>query len=110
MAIPKYSVRLSDTLTKVGPGAARPCCAWCDRPARKRVTYLDFSMGSRPKTKEEAQRRTNQQIISVKKFGDEIYSANVWDGETYIHPFCTNACAMAFGYAAYASGSRRVKK
>lgn len=61
----------------------------------------------RPRTRVEAQRYVNGEIVSSKRRGEFLYSVNYWDGESYADKyFCTNHCAMRQGYASAAHGDR----
>lgn len=65
-------------------------------------------MAAWPKTRDEAARLVNQQIISVRKNGDgEIEKFATWDGESFDSEwFCTNECAMMQGRASAEHGAR----
>jgi hypothetical protein len=63
----------------------------------------------RPRTRAEAQRYVNGQIVSSKRRAEFVTSVNYWDGESYADKyFCTNNCAMRQGYASAAHGARYV--
>src|SRR5262249_11503218 len=98
-----------------------PLCPCCGRPLPKRTTYIDLTikdkksvpLDQRPKTRAEAQRLTNHEIVSVSRSTDKTYihSVNVWDGETYGRDkrrslFCTDECARSFATAAHKAGYR----
>jgi hypothetical protein len=65
-------------------------------------------LAERPRTRAEAQRYTNEPIISSKRGVDGTLSeVRTWDGESYRDPyFCTNRCAQQQGYAAAQHGHR----
>jgi len=94
---------------KLEPGAERPRCACCNKPLPKHTTAVYWNGYKDPPAanREEAQRRTNLQIVSVKKHSDgKIWCAGLWDGVTWVGPFCTNNCTMHFAFAAYKAGYR----
>ena len=95
-----------------------PKCLSCNKPLKKRTTTIFFesprpgrqirrgAIAADVRTKEEAQRHTNLEVVSVQRnVNDLVWSAGVWDGTSY-GPyacdglFCTNSCAQAFGIAA----------
>lgn len=105
----------ADTLYFREPQPYRPAVpyAWGgDFPAQEakpdgfregNALYLD----DRPRTRTEAQRHVNGQIISSRRQGDFLYSVNYWDGESYTDKFfCTNHCAERQGYASAHHGDR----
>lgn len=62
-----------------------------------------------PKTKAEAQRYANMQIVSVKRDLDPktISEVTLWDGSSYQDDFfCSGTCAQKQGYAAARAGHR----
>jgi hypothetical protein len=91
-----------------------PLCRTCGKPIAKRVHIHWFgqlrderrgwytSHVERVATKAEAQRFTNDEIVSVRLNSDRsINRVGTWDGESYADVFfCKNACATAFGYFA----------
>lgn len=110
-----------------------PTCIVCGRPIKKKTSTIYFKdaakHGKEPgstdagmgfstystdlfvaapvMTKTEAQRLVNQQIVSVSRSGDSIYSVGVWDGESYEDEFFdTGACARRQGYASARAGHR----
>jgi endogenous inhibitor of DNA gyrase (YacG/DUF329 family) len=85
----------------------RPCCATCGKPAAKKSEPIFFEKPL-PRNRQEAQARTNKIILTLRRHyvGEGIGTANVWDGETYVTPFCTDRCAVIFARAAFASGFR----
>lgn len=95
----------------------RPCCEQCGRKLAKYTKAIWFDYNDRPKTREEAQRRTNLPIIGLKghyEAGGGFAYASTWDGESYglygEGMFCTQTCARDFGRAAYRAGYRLVVK
>lgn len=61
----------------------------------------------RPRTRTDAQRYVNGQIVSSKRHADFLHSVNYWDGESYADEFfCTNNCAQKQGYASAHHGAR----
>jgi hypothetical protein len=112
-------------------------CRWCARPIRKatvtvqivpkltenmkNTAYSRYVAGDLPKTKQECQIFTNQQIVATsrRKVFDETLGAakydhpqidvgisqfSEWDGESYVDPFfCSGTCAQKLGYAAAGS-------
>jgi endogenous inhibitor of DNA gyrase (YacG/DUF329 family) len=93
----------------------RPRCPMCDKPLAKRTTTVFYPQHARPKTRAEAQRLTNLEIVSLHRGHADsatYMSANVWDGKSYgparCAPFCTNNCAIHFGIAAHRDGARRI--
>jgi hypothetical protein len=111
----------------------RPLCRYCGKPIRKRTGRIFFgasqdqvdrgsSIGSwtyraeKPRTKEEAQRLSNHEIVSAKwsrgdsywakEAGfDHIIEAGTWDGVSYEDPFfCNGEHAKRFAYAAARAG------
>ena len=98
----------------------RPRCQHCQKLLRPYTTHISFRNlppDQLPKTKAEAQRRTNLRITSVErgtvfdekswsnKRRETLSSVNVWDGETfngYPHIgkaplFCGVNCAARYG-------------
>ena len=61
-----------------------------------------------PTTKQEAQKYSNGQLISVRKRSDgSISEAAFWDGESYTKKyFCKDACAVKQGWASARHGDR----
>jgi hypothetical protein len=88
---------------------AQPFCRCCGKSIRKRVVthYFGQTQGGgyssvmhpeEAKTKADAQRHINGEIISLRYGYQGNAIAGVWDGESYIDDlFCTVACASAFG-------------
>ena len=87
----------------------RPKCKWCGKPIRKKTdttSYLFTEIESAPKSKEEAQRMTNHQVVSV-RYGEYrgkryVRSFSTWDGVSYVSPhFCADTtCGLAYAYHA----------
>lgn len=108
--------------------ATQPLCRTCGKKIKKRTEvvwfgrngpasdYGSYRPDDRPRSKAEAQRLVNQQVVSVSwrrapdtTYGhvvgdpdfDYIDSVKVWDGETYEDGlFCTLACAATMGRSA----------
>ncbi|WP_066725267.1 hypothetical protein [Sphingomonas pituitosa] len=65
----------------------------------------------RPRSREEAQRYVNGEIISVRRDGEVLSRVSYWDGESWQDRFfCTNRCAMDQGYASAQHGHRYLWK
>jgi len=94
----------------------RPCCVECGKPLLK-YTHTVFVQkpggGGRAKedvyavihTKEEAQRHTNLEVVSVRRGIDgTVDRFGTWDGESWGHEgrgfFCNQTCAANHGYRA----------
>jgi hypothetical protein len=101
----------------------QPLCRLCGRKIGKHTHRVYFGRPQHrtdtfatertelPRSKEEAQRLLNEEIVSVswsrgeeyyarKAGGDVIDSVTTWDGESYRDQFfCTDAHARQFGYA-----------
>lgn len=94
----------------------QPYCRCCGKPVKKRTVLVYFGArgpdshsarympDARPTTKAEAARLVNGHIVHVRHYGEHaneggrLYSASVWDGETYeAEHFCTLVCAAEFG-------------
>lgn len=88
----------------------RPLCRCCAKPIKKRTRSHTFGHAKaerlswctqhteRPTTREEVQRLTNHQVVSIRKHNGFVYSASTWDGESYMDRFfCTDTCGRAFG-------------
>jgi hypothetical protein len=116
----------------------QPYCRMCGKPVRKHTTqhYVEHPMGrgrfdfdAELVTREDLQKRTNQQIVSVKYHYENeeherasediydnrwtrhvsgrrtVYSYTTWDGESYVGEFfCNGDCAEAMGYSAARAG------
>ncbi len=89
---------------------SRPLCRCCAKPIKKRTRLHTFGHANpqrhswctehteKPTTRQEVQRLTNQQVVSIRRHNGFVYSASTWDGETYMDPFfCTDSCGRAFG-------------
>ena len=99
-----------------------PLCKVCGKPVPKQTRSLSFTPAAlngrqngergkhtiyldedqRPRSVEEAQRYSNQPILSVKRYGTPtIHSMNTWDGESYVWGghFHAQGCAAQFGQA-----------
>lgn len=64
-------------------------------------------LASKPKTRAEAQRYVNGEIISASRGSNGLAHVNYWDGESFADRyFCTNHCAMKQGYASAQHGDR----
>lgn len=95
---------------------SRPRCLNCGKPIPKRTvshTFWVTEWEKAPRTREEAEQLTNQQIVSV-RYGNVdgvryISSFSTWDGEsyspTYGH-FDSGTCAGMFAYKAANRGVR----
>lgn len=108
-----------------------PSCIVCGRKIRKLTRSVRFErpwgthaegeravlhggymvtlyMAERPRSRAEAQRYSNEAIISSKRGTDGTLSeVGTWDGESYQDRyFCTNNCAQKQGYAAAQHGHR----
>jgi hypothetical protein len=111
-----------------------PLCRSCGKSIRKKTTsvYVEpertqyqhdtmgirYAISAKPvKTMDEAQRLSNQQIVSLKYTTDSdsnfeplpetkrVRLFHEWDGETYVDEFfCSGTCAQAFGRMAAKSG------
>lgn len=108
-----------------------PLCRYCGKPIAKKTRTVIFNDGlhrawadsghwtyreERPRSKDEAQRLLNQQIVSVRWSRGEDYAAKqagfdfisqatTWDGESYVDSyFCNGAHAKDFAYAAARGG------
>jgi hypothetical protein len=88
----------------------QPFCRCCGKPIRKRVITHYFGLttpratsysvehAEPAKTKAEAQRHLNGEVVSVRYGYQGQVIAGVWDGESYEDElFCTQTCAAAFG-------------
>lgn len=102
-----------------------PLCRYCGKPIAKKTRSVFFGddfatharpddmftyRAERPRSKEEAQRLLNHQVVSVKWARGEEYAAKqagfdhithatTWDGESYVDPyFCNGTHAKAFAY------------
>ncbi|TJW14401.1 MAG: hypothetical protein E5W82_10520 [Mesorhizobium sp.] len=110
--------------------ADAPLCRYCGKTIAKRTRAIFFGelatrqgfdtiftyRPERPRSKDEAQRLLNQQIVSVrwargedyaaKQAGfDHITQATAWDGESYTDKFfCNGTHAKDFAYAAARGG------
>lgn len=108
----------------------RPKCIVCGRAIAKTTKSIyfyvpgpgsDFKVGDRqgtftvtlyvaerPANRQEAQRHTNDRIISSRTDSHgRISTIGTWDGESYRDKyFCTNQCAMDQGYASAKHGAR----
>lgn len=88
-------------------------CRYCGRPCKKKSLshwfgevrrqsdYERFHI-ERPRSRAEAQRLVNGEIIQTRWAEDAegryIERIQVWDGESYMDPFfCTDSCAAAMG-------------
>lgn len=91
-----------------------PRCRVCARALPKSTKILFFGQqagnASRhpgqyftdvPTSRDDVGRFSNLSVVSVRRKPDRsIYSAIVWDGETYARKnFCTDRCAVAFAHA-----------
>lgn len=98
----------------------QPLCRYCGKPIAKRTERFwittrtdtvhrgDIVVEALPRTVAEAQRLTNNRIVSVQRTLNkrEIDSFTTWDGETYIDwAFCNGDHARLFGYAAARAGN-----
>lgn len=86
----------------------QPHCRYCGAKLKRMVEKQEF-LPARPRTREDAQRMTNHQIVSVQWGGPEgdrfIKSATIWDGETYKGGyFCKIQCAIDFAWCAARQG------
>ena len=87
-----------------------PLCRYCGNPIPKRTETVWFAksgapgrLDADPHTKAEAQRLTNGRVVYVRRYGESIAYASVWDGESYVSPyFCSDVDAKRFGNAAAA--------
>lgn len=97
----------------------QPFCKCCGTPIAKRTASIYFGYQAdrsdgrfwiestlRPTSREEAQRATNLELVSLEWSRDEegkrttIRKAGAWDGLSYqAKHFCTNRCAIAFAHA-----------
>lgn len=102
-------------------------CRTCGKKLKKSVQYIEFGPDRHrgfyiegddpdafPKTREEAQRQTNQQIVHFKWGGPKndrrIVRISIWDGETYQGGyFCTTQCAVDFAFLLAELGHQTVK-
>lgn len=91
----------------------RPHCITCKKPLQKHTHTIIFTDPDNPidlngvvrakvYSKEEAQRYTNQEVISVKRgVKGTVFSAGVWDRTSYGHDgrslFCCVKCGESFG-------------
>lgn len=88
----------------------RPLCRCCGKQIAKRTTDLFFYEGSGtsstsihvealPRTREEVQAFTNQQVISIARYRNGgIWRAGTWDGVSYRDDtFCSLKCEAHFG-------------
>lgn len=121
-------------MTKLPPVPKPPHCRYCGGLIRKETTRVYFkpeaskfdntslgsaySYGPYPQTREEAQQRTNGQIVSVSRRIEHSYVGNesvptdvgidhvtVWDGSTYVDPFfCNGDHAKRFAYVMARAG------
>lgn len=104
--------------------ATQPLCHWCGKPLRKWTHDHDVPKELTIRTKAEAQKLTNQTVVSLKYWetppeqdydglrftpeeklakGRHVYRYATWDGESYRAVcgfFCSNNCAMDLGNAA----------
>jgi hypothetical protein len=100
---------------------SRPHCLNCGKPIPKKTESHDFWVSrwqSAPRTREEAQRLTNHQIVSI-RYGISphtgeggvryVSSFSTWDGESY-NPcyghFDSGECAKMFAYRVANRGVR----
>jgi hypothetical protein len=109
----------------------QPLCRYCAAPIKKHTHTVWFGMNQmgqtgysthmpdKPKSKAEAQRLVNQQIVSIGwshhwvqqdgrdvKVREYIDKITTWDGESYVDEFFCNAeHARWFGYAAVRGGN-----
>lgn len=113
-------------------------CIVCDKAITKRLTYMWFReprpafkspfsthpekpdghreggsivtiyLNDRPRTKEQAQRHGNTEVIRIKRDQDGyVTEATFWDGESYRDKyFCSDNCARLQGYASAQHGNR----
>lgn len=94
---------------------SRPRCLCCGKPLAKHTQTLEFrvpnnsarvisGIDASPRTKAEAQRYTNLEIVSVRRGLETIHSVGVWDGTSYGLSgeglFCTGRCAQDYGIVA----------
>lgn len=131
--------------------ADRPRCGYCHKPLRLWTKYLFFRLqeltehelrenanpnawgryvkvAKLPQTKAEAQRHSNQTVVSIRRLkkgeasywkgsavhdqhGGGIERASTWDG-VHFHDgmFCSGPCSDKFARAAYRAGYRMTKK
>lgn len=80
-------------------------CRCCGKKLPKFTLYMDFGPDPDkwPRTREDANRRTNQKIVhylwSGPKEDRRIARVSLWDGETYRGGyFCTTQCAVDFAF------------
>ncbi len=68
---------------------------------------VELFVTERPRTKSEAQRYLNQPIVSIRRSGEFVYSAGIWDGESFTNQyFHSNECAILQGIASARGGHR----
>lgn len=95
-----------------------PLCRCCGKSIPKRTdTHYFRHDADPPMTRAEAQRRVNQQIISVNYSRYDgmryVHRVGVWDGATFAPVygyFCTLACAADFGRLAVTATNLRTVK
>lgn len=99
--------------------APRPLCRYCGKPIAKRTRTVFFGRQQqklddywserteKPRSKQEAQRLLNAEIVSVSwsAIGDDdgnkyVHKVTTWDGVRYVDPyFCNGSHAQKFAYA-----------
>lgn len=104
----------------------QPHCRWCAKAIAKRTETIWFGRaesrdpahfrGEKPKSRAEAQKLVNQQIVSLRwsfkwdgnyetQEREHIGQITVWDGETYdAEFFCSQSCAASLGRSMAAQG------
>lgn len=106
---------------------SRPHCIVCGKQIKKRFQSISFMPAAangrenydregstmylevelRPKTKQECQRFTNHQVLTVNMdHTDHVHSFKWWEGEYEDEFFCTGTCARKQGYASARHGER----
>ncbi|UWQ77593.1 hypothetical protein K3725_09680 [Leisingera sp. S132] len=83
----------------------QPHCRYCGAKLRKWIEWVEFGPKAedQPRTKEEANRRTNRKIVHYTWGGPEgdrrIVRVSTWDGERYQGGyFCKIQCAVDFAF------------
>lgn len=111
--------------------AVQPLCRFCGKGIKKHTHTVWFgmnresrgefssSLADKPKSREEAQRLVNQEIVSISwsyntswddedhsvRVRDHIHKVATWDGESWTDPFfCNGDHAQRFGYASARGG------
>lgn len=75
-----------------------------DRSEDGCTIYLELDL--RPTTKQECQRFTNHEILTISMHLDHVFSFKWWEGEYEDEFFCSQKCARRQGYASAHHGER----